>query len=438
MRKSQVNALLRSYVREHLSPSEIERKFVSEVYASIQNVLGERNCIQIGSLPRYTAITPLHDLDVLYLLGEWGGSADPTAALTDLESLLSKEYENPTAMDLHISRQTHSITLSFRRNGEEEFAVDIVPAYTSGQNEFGDAMCMVPEVLRKSHAARGEFMRELAEHHQAMSWISSDPRGYISVATELNRVNSDFRKATKFVKAWKGACKAADSDFPLKSFHIEQILTRFFQNHQSADIFDAIFHFFTGLPGFVTYAAIPDRADPTRLIDAYVDDLTADQRRKINQARDHFLIHLEEFEAGDDVADLLKPGRHQRSSDSEAYLFDSNIPMLCESEFSIVGHVQPGTGGFRAKILDAIGFIENDRKIDFSLGGDAPEADLYKWKVKNDDNSPQPRGEITDHHTLRQPEHTKYRGKHYVECFAIQNGVCIARSKQNVVLGVRD
>ncbi|MEK9174940.1 MAG: hypothetical protein AAB725_03140, partial [Patescibacteria group bacterium] len=98
------------------------------------------------------------------------------------------------------------------------------------------------------------------------------------------------------------------------------------------------------------------------------------------------------------------------------------------------GNVLPRDGGFRAKILDAIGLIEVDRKIEFRIVGNQPDADLFKWKVKNDNNSEQPRGEITDHRTLRDPEHSLYNGNHYTECYAIKDGVCVARARQNVVL----
>ena len=60
--------------------------------------------------------------------------------------------------------------------------------------------------------------------------------------------------------------------------------------------------------------------------------------------------------------------------------------------------------------------------------------DLYKWKVKNDDACIQPRGEISDHKTLRHPEYTQYKGKHFVECYAIRNGICIATARQNVII----
>ena len=79
--------------------------------------------------------------------------------------------------------------------------------------------------------------------------------------------------------------------------------------------------------------------------------------------------------------------------------------------------------------------IDVERKIDFVSDFKGPyRIDLFKWKVRNDNSSPQPRGEITDHRTRNNPESTKYKGTHFVECYAIRDGVCIARNKQLVVL----
>ena len=64
MQRSRLNELFRAHARDHLSPTPGERDFVSDVDSSVQNVVGAANSLQIGSYPRYTAITPLHDLDV--------------------------------------------------------------------------------------------------------------------------------------------------------------------------------------------------------------------------------------------------------------------------------------------------------------------------------------------------------------------------------------
>ncbi len=54
MKKSRFNALMRAYVRDHLSPTAGERDFVSEVYGSVMDVLGQATTLQIGSYPRFT------------------------------------------------------------------------------------------------------------------------------------------------------------------------------------------------------------------------------------------------------------------------------------------------------------------------------------------------------------------------------------------------
>lgn len=59
---------LRKYVQSHLTPTEEERNLISAIYAAICSVLGKNKCLQIGSYPRYTAIRPPHDLDVLFIL----------------------------------------------------------------------------------------------------------------------------------------------------------------------------------------------------------------------------------------------------------------------------------------------------------------------------------------------------------------------------------
>ncbi|WP_146193057.1 nucleotidyltransferase [Maritimibacter sp. 55A14] len=434
MKKDEICSKLRTYVREELSPTASERKLVSSLYKSVCDVLGSPAWLQIGSYPRYTAIRPLHDLDVLYIIGEWSADADPSETLTELKAALDEEFENPTDYTAKITLQSHSVTIAFETEGEEVFAVDVVPAYKDGKNGDGEDKYQVPEVIRKNRAERRVFVEQLEKAGQSMTWIPSDPRGYINQARDVNGVNGDFSKAVKLVKAWRYSCKEHNEDFPLKSFHLELLVTEFFRRSPAASIFDAVFDFFVRLPEYIAEPRLRDKADTTRFVDAYVAELTDKERDLVARLRDHFLIALENIEEDSSVADLVAAGERHRASNSEQYLFDQGIPVLTEATLTIIGNVQQREGGFRARILDALGVIEVDRKIDFQLGPRTPAADVFKWKVKNDDNSPQPRGEITDHRTLRSPEHTKYNGRHFVECFAIRNGVCIARSRQNVVL----
>lgn len=435
MRKDRLNALFRAYARNQLSPTPDERQFVVEVYASVCEVIGAANALQIGSYPRFTAISPLHDLDVLYILGRWDPQRhDPGQALADLEARMRAEYVNPTRYEVRIARQTHSVTVQFFRGEDQVLGVDIVPAYIEGRNPAGDDMYVVPEIAVRAHRDRRAIREAVSRGEREMAWIRTDPRGYITSATRLNQANDDFRLSVKFAKGWRHHRKSADDEFPLKSFHLEQIITGWVADHPEAEIFDIVFEFFRRLPDYMRYPQIPDRADPDRNIDEYVAHLSHADRRRVDHARDGFLTAVENFEDGDDVGALLSAEPRERKSDEEAYLFDQGVPMLNEHDFSIAAEVLPREGGFRGFFLDRFGLIRVDRKIRFRLGNDAPAADVFKWKVKNDDDSPDPRGEITDHQTRNDPESTKYNGIHFVECYAIRNGACIGKARQNVVL----
>lgn len=306
MKKNELNAHLRNYVKEHLSPTRSERALVSAVYAAVCAVLGESACLRIGSYARFTANRPVHDLDVLYVLGNWGGVVpNPTNALAELKQQIAKCFVNPTSFAIRVSVQTHSVTIAFLRGDEEVFAVDIVPAYRRGHNDFGEDMYMVPEILTRGHLRRRQLYKELSRTQRGMNWIASDPRGYIHVAGDLNSRNADFRKSVKFPKAWKAACRRVDSNFKLKSFHIEQVITGYYQANAELTIFDAISRFFQELPHIIERAQIPDRANPAVYIDEYVNELTTSERDSILRARDLYLRKLEGLTSGSDVGTLF-------------------------------------------------------------------------------------------------------------------------------------
>jgi hypothetical protein len=63
-----------------------------------------------------------------------------------------------------------------------------------------------------------------------------------------------------------------------------------------------------------------------------------------------------------------------------------------------------------------------------------------KWKVRNfgeeAKNVPDLRGEIYDDSGYeKRQEHTRYMGEHFVECYVIKNGVCVAKAKILVPIG---
>lgn len=195
MIKSKFNSKFRQYVQDNISIVEKDRKFVSAVYKSFQDVLGGNNTLQIGSYPRFTAIRPLHDLDILYILGDWDkNDHNPVSLLQAVQNKIENEYVNPTKYAYNVSLQSHSITIVFTEHGEEIFAVDIVPAYVYSGNEFNQDTYKVPEISEQKYRKRKQFYEQLQESDIDMGWIHTDPRGYIEITKQVNEANTQIQK----------------------------------------------------------------------------------------------------------------------------------------------------------------------------------------------------------------------------------------------------
>ncbi|HRN69971.1 MAG TPA: hypothetical protein PLS49_02190, partial [Candidatus Woesebacteria bacterium] len=358
---------------------------------------------------------------------------------------INREYKNPTTYRLSVSLQTHSVTVTFLHNNEEILSVDVVPAYITSKNEFQEDMYKVPEILKKRHGkSRAEYYQKLAIERKEMGWIDSDPRGYIKVASDVdNSSNGEFRKSVKLVKHWKNKLSEEDETLKLKSFHLEQVVTQYFREDGSLQVFDAVYRFFIKLPEMINNPnQIKDRANNDKYIDDYLGEFTDEQKEKIVQARDAFLVKLENVSDSTPISSLFIIEFLERNGTKEKYLFDSEfrVPIFVEDHtFRIDGFIQK-KDGFRDGWLSEVNHqIAKGRQVKFQIRHDV-EKDYTLWKVQNDKHSEEvladdcTRGEITMNQTHQNPESTAYKGIHYVECFAVKDGVCIARSKIDVVI----
>jgi len=220
---------------------------------------------------------------MLYIVDAYNPKGvDPSDILNKLKETIQRKLSIPSQYQFKVSLQTHSVTVSLIINGKEFFFVDIVPAYTSGiENEFGQDIYWVPEIVTIGPSKRKEYYEKLSESHTPVKWIKSDPRGYISLAQALDQRNSDFRKVVKFIKRWKFGCKSLYDDFKFKSFHIEQVIAGYFKRKTDLEFFDAVFNFFYEIPNIISRPQIKDRADSNRFIDNYLNDISVFQNQFI-------------------------------------------------------------------------------------------------------------------------------------------------------------
>lgn len=436
MKRSDLNSKLRDHARK-LSPTIADQDLISKVYRSLNDLFGTANCIQIGSYPRFTAITPIHDVDVLYVLGRWDeNNHSPEVTLKNLHRLLGTNYVNPTRLTTKVSLQTHSITIEYSNGTNVLLSIDIVPAYTFSTNEYQLPTYRVPEVIRQGdHQKRHSTTWDSS---QASGWVHSDPRGYIAAATAVG-VNSDFRKAVKIAKDWKHHLKAEDEDLKLKSFHLEQVITQMFQEDELLDLADAVFRFFVALPSHIsTPNQIADRANPGKYIDDYLADLTQDQLDKIITARDNVLIALEQVTPSTDMSNVFEPNFIERNP-NEKFMFDHGIPLHIDHvNQQLQIHFDETSPNRLARRLADRRHQPIGKKLYFKIVDGFDDAMTYWWKVKNSDllHPDKRRGEITQHTTKNNPEETLWPGEHFVECYAVnEEGVCTDVARVDVPIG---
>ncbi|MGH3041082.1 MAG: nucleotide-binding domain-containing protein, partial [Gaiellaceae bacterium] len=118
---------------------------------------------------------------------------------------------------------------------------------------------------------------------------------------------------------------------------------------------------------------------------------------------------------------------------------DLGIPTISTRfRLKIKGNVL-AKNGFRHGTLSTRGNrVHKGRGLRFTIEAcDVPKPYEVYWKVRNTGEEAakvgQLRGEITrDQGLERRDESTSYRGSHYVECYIVKDGVCVASDKQLV------
>lgn len=296
------NDRIASYSREPLSPTKDQRAKVSARYEELKSFL-KGSCFMSGSYARFTAVRPPKDLDVIWVCADERLTQEPRPILDALTTALIEAYRLNSQERVKFEVQDHSITIIFL-DDPDDFSIDVVPAAeTSRRNEFGDPIYCVPEIQKLSHIQRKSFSGKAA-------WIFSDPKGYIKEAQQREeQTDGRFRRSAKVVKAWRQKHKKELGDeFKLKSFHVEQLVTRHLQRGPTDTILQVLRAMYGNLNTAIEAPAIPDRANSQVYIDQYVADLTPAEKAKIlNLQKDAYniVIRLESAQSSEEVDRLM-------------------------------------------------------------------------------------------------------------------------------------
>lgn len=454
MEKEKISNIFASYIRKNLSPTEKERKMIADRYEEICGLLVGNEIFQMGSYARFTSVTPVSDLDIIWVIprsiidqklqsfGLSEKAIDPNKLklsdiLVDLANKIEKEYVR-IGQKVNARPQTHSVGVYF--GSEDEFSIDIVPAVKSGdKNEYDQDIYFVPE-----------------DKDEKIIWIKSDPRGSTQEAQELNDKNDSFRKSAKFVKKWKNNCKEKNEIFPLKSLHLEVICKEIIKNNPDISVYETLVELYSNLDLYLSEPKFPDRANPQIFIDDYVKGLSEAKIEVVTKMRDQALSSLEAMEGSDNetgvsslIAEILS-GEETFSHKINSvfrYAVSSILvppswqkPLLWPKVSPVKIGVRCFLNGVKEVFPKNILFPNKDLKFVAEFTGSYDE--IY-WQVVNTGEEAMSIGEYalrgdyfkakdSDSNPSGNPlinwERTAYHGSHWISCFAVKNDKCVAVS----------
>jgi len=448
-----------------IDPDEDAVAYAQEAHKPVRKALGSdeqfgqyiTNTFLYGSYKRHTAVGDIKDVDIVVLTNFDITDTEntPQRVLRKLKAALARHYKDPDNPEYQ--RRSIRINDPLPHRPDVTMTLDIIPAVAVNGE---DQPLRVPD-------------RELKE------WIESHPKGHIVAISALNAdgvSNGKFVPLVKMMKWWwKYQCELRQPDVERpkpKGFWVECLTRQCFDLSQS----DWADHFIAVLANIkVRYEHVtepPQLADPGLPGQTIKTNMTLDEFRVFIRAVSE---SLETAIAAREHDDKLESSLLWREVFGEIFpLYEVGETTTTEQEPNTEQEPKPILGddkhaqklrwtenlnpkkrrvyinAFLYRNGEPYGGLNSDglvlnagMKIKFVAKPKVRGAYEVYWQVVNTgqhaagDNGL--RGDFfTAKHLDGSPtddplvnwESTKYKGKHWIQCFIIQNGQCVAKSKR--------
>lgn len=214
-----------NYFRDLLNQGSMARK-VADSYLS-------------GSYPRDTAIRPLDDVDIIFMIDPdaWPKNGfgflfsehpDPEAVLKTFANAIRYRYEGSS-----LRIQNRSVRLRLNH-----LNIDVVPAIEKGKTS---GHILIPD-------------------REQEDWIVTAPKRHSEIASAINQQQEGrFKPLVKLLKFWN---VNLPSTAHIKSFAIETIACRIFQKIRLSTVEEGLLLFFDFIAGFGNDAKVAQWRDP--------------------------------------------------------------------------------------------------------------------------------------------------------------------------------
>lgn len=381
------------------------------------------NSLQVGSYGRWTAIKGISDLDMLYIM--------PATKWADYKD--GKQYQLLSdTKDAILARYPRTVVLVDRlvvRVLYKNFHVEVQPVFENTDGSF-----------------------TYPDSYSGGKWKVTRPREEIKAMTEfVANKNKNLRRLCKMARAWKNKHGVAmggllidtlahnflksTSDYDDKSFTYYDWMTRDF------------FQYLMNEPDKDHYQALGSGQDvkvkkkfQKKAKKAYELSLKAIEAGETDEANDKWKkIFGRPFPASASVqkAAFLEAAHYWRDTEEfieVKYPIDIRYNLEIDCDVSQNGQVET----LLRKLLSRTMKLSPKKSLAFKVVSiDVPQPFEIKWKILNRGDVAKRRdcirGQIIDDGgDMQRVESTDFEGEHMVECFAVKNGVVVAKDRIDV------
>lgn len=397
-------------------------KKLNEVYYGLSGDT-ESHMYIVGSVGRKTAVDGNSDLDILFdmpndIFKKYDAyeSNGQSSLLQDVKNTLLEKYPSS-----NIRGDGQVVVISFNK-----YTIELVPAFKQSDNRF-----------------------KYPDTHDDGSWKYTDPLSEQEECSLCNSISDNkYYDFCRMVRCWKN-----NTGFKFGGLLIDTLVYNYFcdNNHFEDETEDDYTDILLGLFEYLKSQNKDQKYWYAVGSNQHV--YNSDNGKFVTKAKKAYTTLKNAIENDDTeqaLSDLFGSVYTDNSSTyvEKSFEFSSkNTEEFIEQKFSVDIRNSleidciVSQNGFRDKLLTLIlkdgGFLRVDKRLTFKIIDTdcKPPYEIY-WKVRNvgieAERRNMIRGEIRKTNSKVHKERTDFKGPHYVECFLVKNGICVARDRISV------
>lgn len=373
------------------------------------------NSLQVGSYGRWTGIRGISDLDMLYIMpaGKWNDYKDgkQSKLLSDTRDAIKARYPKT---EVKVDRLVVQVVY-------KDFMVEVQPVFEQPDRSF-----KYPDTYNRG------------------SWKITKPKEEIEAMKEfVDQKNRNLRKLCKMGRAWKNKCGVAMGGLLIDTLAYNFLKSSTYYDDKSYTYYDWMCRDF-----FKYLADEPDKEFYAALGSCQRVAVKKKFQRKAKKA---YELALEAIDAASEstrhnkwksifgrsfpAAENTHGAKAATAWRDTEQLIDDLYPL--DVKYSLVLDCDVSQNGFRENTLrhmlaQRIPLLAKKKLLFTVTECSVPEPFTLKWKVLNQGSEAERRdcirGQIIeDEGHGKRKETTSFQGGHLVECYAIKNGVVVAR-----------